>query len=284
MSTKTTPPAAPEVFQVEPIQNHYESKQADRKARYEARADQATAASGLTYKRAKTMASAIPFGQPIHVGHHSERRDRNYHGKIHTTFGKAFALADKAKHYADKAASVGTGGISSDDPDAVSKLSMQLAKMEEEQTMMKKVNALVRKKDVKGIEALGFSPEAAAELLTKDFAGRIGYPSYRLTNNNANIKRVKDRIAALNRLAERASIEQTGAGYTYKEDPEENRVMFIFEGKPDEQTRKILKANAFKWSPSREGKPWVRQLTNAGLWAAKQVREALDKQAAQPSE
>ena len=277
-------PEAVAPIEAEPIQNHYEAKQAERKARYEARAAQASTASDMTYKRARSMASVIPFGQPIHIGHHSERSDRNYRGKIHNTFGKAFALADTAKHYADKAESVGTGGISSDDPDAVSKLSIQLVKMEEEQAMMKKVNALVRKKDVKGIEALGFSPEAAANLLTKDFAGRIGYPSYRLTNNNANIKRVKDRIAALQKLAERVSVEQAGAGYTYKEDTDENRVMFIFEGKPDEQTRKILKNNAFKWSPNREGKPWVRQLTNAGLWAGKQVREALNKLALQASE
>ncbi|MCY1358950.1 hypothetical protein D9M69_455000 [compost metagenome] len=49
--------------------------------------------------------------------------------------------------------------------------------------------------------------------------------------------------------------------------------MFIFPGKPDEQTRTLLKSQAFKWSPSRDA--WVRQLNNAGRWAAKQVRETL---------
>ncbi|MCY1286291.1 hypothetical protein D9M70_352600 [compost metagenome] len=49
--------------------------------------------------------------------------------------------------------------------------------------------------------------------------------------------------------------------------------MFIFPGKPDEQTRTLLKSQAFKWSPSRGA--WVRQLNNAGRWAAKQVRETL---------
>jgi hypothetical protein len=101
--------------------NSYEEKQAARKARLEDRASSAQAESATVYKRAKTMASAIPFGQPILVGHHSEGRDRNYRGRIHGTFGKAFALSDKAEHYAQKAASVGTGGISSDDPDAVIK-------------------------------------------------------------------------------------------------------------------------------------------------------------------
>ena len=74
------------------------------------------------HEHAHQMADVIPFGQPILVGHHSEGRDRRYRERIHNTFGKAFATMDKAGHYERKAASVGTGGISSDDPDAVDKL------------------------------------------------------------------------------------------------------------------------------------------------------------------
>lgn len=56
--------------------NSYEAKQAARKARFEERAEQASAESASTYNRARDMAQAIPFGQPILVGHHSETRDR----------------------------------------------------------------------------------------------------------------------------------------------------------------------------------------------------------------
>lgn len=52
--------------------------------------------------------------------------------------------------------------------------------------------------------------------------------------------------------------------------------MFIFEGKPDGATRGLLKGNGFKWSPSRDGKPWVRQWNNAGVYHAQVVRKALD--------
>ena len=48
------------------------------------------------------MASAIPFGQPILVGHHSEGRDRRYRDRIHNTFGKAFATMDKADYYEER--------------------------------------------------------------------------------------------------------------------------------------------------------------------------------------
>lgn len=56
---------------------------------------------------------------------------------------------------------------------------------------------------------------------------------------------------------------------------EDNRVQFVFDGKPDEDVRSILKRHAFKWSPSRGA--WVRQASGNGLFAARQVRRQLDK-------
>lgn len=57
----------------------------------------------LKYEKAHNMASFIPFGQPILVGHHSERGDRNFRNKIHNTFGQAFEARDKAAYFEDRA-------------------------------------------------------------------------------------------------------------------------------------------------------------------------------------
>jgi len=111
--------------------NAYEEKLAAKKARYEERAANAEYASQETYRQARRMGDAIPFGQPILVGHHSEGRDRNYRAKIHNTYGKAFELQDKAEYYAQKAARIGTGGISSDDPEAIQKLRDELTNLGE---------------------------------------------------------------------------------------------------------------------------------------------------------
>ncbi|MCF3643220.1 DUF3560 domain-containing protein [Rhizobium sp. TRM95111] len=262
--------------------NKYEAKLEARRTRMEARAKQASSEAQATYHKAHKMAEAIPFGQPILVGHHSEKRDRNYRDRIHNTFGKAFDLHNKAKHYAGKAAAVGTGGISSDDPDAIDKLRAELAKMEAAQEQMKAANKAIRtnktpEAQTVALVALGFKEASAVKLLEKDFAGRVGFPNYALTNNNANMRRIKLRIAELEKRGKREDVERSGSGFTYREDVEENRVMFVFEGKPDERTRKILKAHAFKWSPSRSA--WVRQLNNAGIWAAKQVADALNSAA-----
>lgn len=69
----------------------------------EHRAQKASEESEQTYQRASDMASAIPFGQPILIGHHSEQRDRRYRDKIHNTFGKSFQLQQKAEYYEQKA-------------------------------------------------------------------------------------------------------------------------------------------------------------------------------------
>ena len=265
--------------------NEYEKKQADRKARMQDRADSLQREANATHTRARKMAEAIPFGQPIQVGHHSEKRDRNYRGKIHNTFGKAFALQDHAQEIARKAAAVGTGGISSDDPDAIAKLRAELDAATVSQERMKAANKAIRANAKKGpdaqvsaLVALGFSEAAAREAITPDFCNRVGFPAYALSNNSANMRRIEQRIAALEATRKRSTVEKEGAGFTYREDTEENRVMFQFPGKPAADVRDLLKRHAFVWSPSRDA--WVRKLTPAAIYAGKEVFAALSSRQA----
>lgn len=263
--------------------NQYEEKQAARKAKYEARAEQAMSAAQSTHDRARQMAGVIPFGQPILIGHHSESADRGYRAKVSRTYEKAYELQNKAEYYEAKAATVGKGGISSDDPEAIDKLKAKLSSLGRSQDAMKKTNAVIRQRkgdedaQIEGILAIGcFTNEQAREIVQPDYAGRVGFPSYALQNNNANIQRIKKRIKDLERVAERQDVEQDKGGYTYREDTDENRVMFIFEGKPEKETRDVLKRNGFRWSPTRGA--WVRQLNNAAIWHAKEIMQILDGQ------
>ncbi|QPQ89165.1 DUF3560 domain-containing protein (plasmid) [Burkholderia gladioli] len=260
--------------------NKYEAKQQARRDRLEACADRARSASNMTYTRAEVMASAIPFGQPILRGHHSERRDRNYRARIHNTFGKAFALQDQAKELERRAAAVGRGGISSDDPEAVDKLRVKLAELEERHERMKRTNALIRREDRAGLAALGYTADAIEKLFRPDYRGRAGFASYELTNSSANIRRIRDRIAALEKIAERCDREEQGQGYTYREDVEDNRAAFVFDAKPDKPVRDLMKRNAFVYSPSRSpaGKStYVRKLTPAAINTATWLRQQLDE-------
>jgi Domain of unknown function (DUF3560) len=272
----TSAESSEEIQDSKPL-NAYEERLERKRDRYKSLAVKARQQSDSIYKSARSMGQCIPFGQPILIGHHSERRDRNFRNRIHNTYGKSFKLNDKASYYEGKADSVGSGGISSDDPEAIQKLKAELAACEANQANMKAANKLLKKRDMAGLKALGYSDEAIHELLNPRFSNNIGYAPFTLSNNNANIRRIKLRIQDLENRAKRQDKEEERNGYTYREDTAENRVMFIFDGKPDEATRGVLKRHTFKWSPSRGA--WVRHLNSAGLYAAQQVRKALDQQA-----
>lgn len=69
-------------------------------------------------------------------------------------------------------------------------------------------------------------------------------------------------------------VEDQHDGYTYRENNEIMRVQFIFPGKPDDETRAMLKENGFRWAPSQGA--WQRQLTANAKYAAHRVMEFLD--------
>lgn len=256
----------------------YEERQQARKERYEARAEKLRAEAQSLNRQASEMADAIPLGQPILVGHYSEKRDRRYRERIHDTFGRAYANEQKADYYEAKANAVGSGGISSDDPKALEKLHAKLAELKTAQELMKKANVIIRSYPpnlwMGELMKLGFTEEQAHSATHPVPGFKPGFERFALQNNNANIRRVAQRILSLEKAqAENVTREVECEGFTMREDAEENRVMFIFDGKPEQEVRNILKSNGFKWSPTRGA--WVRMLNANGRWAAKCVKQKL---------
>ncbi|MBK1439783.1 DUF3560 domain-containing protein [Parapedobacter sp. ISTM3] len=80
-----------------------QERAAMRAERAEKRADKADRQSDALYNAATEMSSAIPFGQPILIGHHSEQRDRRYRERMFNTMGKSVKEQEKAAYYRDKA-------------------------------------------------------------------------------------------------------------------------------------------------------------------------------------
>ena len=87
---------------------------------------------------------------------------------------------------------------------------------------------------------------------------------YLLTNNNANIRRVRQRIEELSNRSE--FVGWTFPGGEAKVNEAENRLQLIFDGKPDADTRQTLKSEGFKWAPSQGA--WQRQLNQNAIRAA----------------
>jgi hypothetical protein len=271
--------------------NHYEQKQEARRMRLEAAADRARANAAAAFKRAdlSEAATGIPFGQPILVGHHSEGRHRATLRRADNAMRRSVEESARARDLAARAASVGTGGISSDDPDAVDKLAEKIAEAELSQAFMRDANKVVRafyklglreaaatadwSRYLEKLRALSggakVSELAAAAMLKPDCVGRIGFADYQLSNNGANIKRMKDRLEILKRNQTRETKAREVNGVQVIENADENRLQLVFPGKPDQRTRDQLKAHGFRWSPMAGA--WQRQLNNAARYAAECV-------------
>lgn len=147
--------------------------------------------------------------------------------------------------------------IMAGDSDATDRLRQKIAEAEKLQEAMKAANAAIRKHAKAGPEAqvaalvaLGHPEARARELLRPDFCGRIGFPDYELTNNNANIRRMKERLAGIERAQATPETVREGKAARLEDCPAENRVRLFFPGKPAVEVRERLKRNGFRWAPS----------------------------------
>ena len=186
--------------------NQYEQKQEQRRQRLLDAADKADREAKSRLKSADDQLSVIPMGQPILVGHHSEKRHRRDLNRIHNNIGKGTEAQEKAKQLRGHAASVGKGGVSSDDPDAIQKLSEKLEKLKMQPEQYRNIGKALRKAGKSGddapLKALGLRDETIAGLKQPDFAGNRGIPSYILINDSSNMRRIRERIEALKATAE----------------------------------------------------------------------------------
>ena len=185
----------------------------------------------------------------------------------------------------DKIRSTGMGGISADDPQAVQKLEKKLAGLEKAQETMKAVNAYYRKH-----KTLDGCPHLSAESIEKmkaDMASQWHiedkpYPTWALSNNSAEIRRVKDRIKSLSQQREIGYVGWEFEGGKVEANAEANRLQILFEEKPDAATREELKSNGFRWSPKAEA--WQRQLTDNAYRSADYIKAILPLSGEKPSE
>ena len=246
----------------------YEDKKQARIDRYRERAEQARAESYRLSKQSSDMASVIPMGQPVHGA-----ADRRYRDRIGKKMDQSIEAMEKAAYYEQKAeAAENNTAISSDDPEAIAKLTEKLETLQIKQTRMKQINAYYRKHGTcRGFH--GLSDEAADKLLSD-----VQYhpwdkspcPAYELTNNSAEIRRVKARIQKLTEAKELGYQGWEFDGGRVVANTENNRLQVFFDEKPDEEVRAALKGQGFRWARS-EG-AWQRQLTDNAIYAARAVK------------
>jgi hypothetical protein len=256
--------------------NPYEDKVAAKKERYKQLADKKKAESESRFEQAHRMSSAIPLGQPILVGHYSEKSDRNYRDRIEQNYKKAIELDNQADYYSKKAQTVGTGGISQDDPEAITKLQKKIQELENENGIMKYHNSLMRKgHETEAMNILNNDLKSELDKYTKFSNSKGLFPTFVLSNNTSKIRQAKERINSLQKRATQEYNVVKKTGYSVIEDPDMNRLQIKFDGIPAESVRNALKSNGFRWSPTNG--VWQSYLNNRSKYALTRFEDEMTK-------
>lgn len=226
-----------------PGREDYEERRQARIDRLNGAAYKASKESESQYKRSHDLVKNIPLGQPNIIGRSALP---NLRAKSRAALEKSVSLDNKAAYYSDRAeAAESNSAISSDDPEAISKLKNKLAALEAERERVKASNKAARA------------------------AGKEPAPWYTLPYLGKDIKRIKERIAQLERVDQMPDETIQFAGGEIISDTETNRVMIRHDERPDSTVIQALKSNGFHWS--RSEKAWQRLRNPNALYIAKKI-------------
>ena len=231
--------------------------------------------------------SDLTNGQPILIGHHSEKKHRGLLKRMHGNYAKAREHGAAAEELERRAKSAENNrAIFSDDPTAIDQLEEKIEKIEEQSEYYKKINKIVRSKPKNTITAekrqalskYGISEKNINELFTPDY-GPPGISPYIFTNLSSERRRLEQRRDELkSREGLESKTEQIGA-VELEVDLEDNRVRLHFPGKPDEEFRRVIKSFGFRWSPRNQA--WQRQYNPSAKNKAIQIAQDFNRRAEQ---
>ena len=230
------------------MKNNYEERKQRKLDNYKRLAEKAESKSNDLFNNGRKIMKHIPFGQPVLVDHHSEKRHRRDLQRIDSYRERAMSEADKAKYYRNKIKQIENNtSISSDDPEAIIKLQAKLKERIDLQDFMKEANKKAKKEDKPRI-----------------------YEPFQLQNNNANINRIKKRIAELEAKANGVTkVLYKDKNVEILDNVEDNRLQLYFTYVPSFEIRTELKKNGFKWS--RYNVCWQRFRSSHDLYLTKKI-------------
>lgn len=203
------------------------------------------------YNTSQSLVANIPMGQPVLVGHHSERRHRRTLDRSWNALGRSVAETKKAEMHESKADHLETSlgcTIFSDDEDSVEALESRIAEREAERERMKKINSLYRKGDAAGLAEIGVNIETLKAKLAEAGAywGSAPHLPYELSNLGARITADKKRLVAVKLRRERTTLAMNSdSGVVLAEFGAYCTVTFA--NKPDRAILDMLKASGFWW-------------------------------------
>jgi hypothetical protein len=216
-------------------------------------ADKATAQSTQAYNHSHNLVAGIPMGQPILVGHHSEKRHRRTLDRSWNALGKSVGLSKKADMHESKASNLEhllDKAIFTDDDDATEALKQRIAANEAKREQMKLVNKLYKKGDADGLKALGLDLDTLKAKLAAagGYWGSAPHLAYELTNLGARIRSDKERLVTVARVQQRtAQAEAAPNGVTIEKSSDGAYCSVTFAEKPERSVLNALRDAGFHW-------------------------------------
>ena len=229
----------------------YEERRETRKLRYEELSRKAEERSKQYSNSNANRILMMTPGQPIIIGHHSEKKARKLHKRAWQDIGKSIEEDKKSQYYKNKAESVENNKvIYNDDPNAIQKLKDKLEYLEKQRDLIK-----------------------ADE----------NHKTWELQNIGARIRETKRRMTRLEKLDEIEFKDIEFAGGKAIHNKEINRVQLMFDNIPDENIRTALKSKGFHWS--RKESAWQREFTENAIKATNiLIRDVLNREQEQEDE
>lgn len=166
--------------------------------------------------------------------------------------------------------------IKASDDDAIERLEDKISDLEASRDLMKAINVHYRK--FGNMEDFELDiPDTLQHHIDFRIKNNLvfGTSLFDTSNTNAELRRCKQRLEKLKELKSQETTETETELFTIVENTDIMRLQLIFEDKPDETTRNVLKHWGFKWSPSNMA--WQRQLTDNAKFALRMVTEELTK-------
>lgn len=218
-------------------------------------AGKARARSDARFNTARKIGSQIPMGQPILVGHHSERHARRDAERIETNMSKGVEQHKLAEHHESKARGLEIQldrTIFDDDPDAIERLEARIAARKKEAARATEINKAWRKGGVEAVRAIAGDKFAETCAKTMAMAPWLKSP-LTTTGTRAAIRGDKERIEAIKVKRARAEKADAAPGGVLVEAIGETYVRVTFPDKPAREVLQALRAAGFRWG----GGSWV---------------------------
>ena len=156
-------------------------------------------------------------------------------------------------------------------------LKAKIASAEKMHGIMKAGNKIIRSKKLSDDEKIfqmveiGISESNARAVLRPDYMGTIGFKGWELSNNNANIKRMKARLVEMQTREATPTSEISFDGGIIIDNAEIDRVQIVYDEKPTDEVIGKLKGAGWHWSPRNSA--WQRKRTANAMQSAKQITE-----------